>query len=93
MRGIAKRVVGFRPTGPKEACAELVERASQQGRVTLTRGSWNLAFLDEHEAFPDGDHDDVVDAVSQAFVWLEAGAVGPARASSVAERHLTVALR
>lgn len=94
LRGIAKRVVGFAPTGPKESRAELVERASQQGRVTLTRGNWNLAFLDEHEAFPDGDHDDIVDSVSQAFVWLEAGAAaGPAKVASVANRHLSIALR
>jgi predicted phage terminase large subunit-like protein len=38
--------------------------------VILVRGSWNECYLNEHEAFPDGPHDDIVDAASGAFLGL-----------------------
>jgi phage terminase large subunit-like protein len=38
-------------------------------------GAWNRAFLDEHEQFPVGTHDDQVDAASGAFNKL-AEAIG-----------------
>lgn len=37
------------------------------GRVRIVRGFWNDALLDELEAFPEGEHDDQVDALSGAF--------------------------
>jgi predicted phage terminase large subunit-like protein len=37
------------------------------GRVRLVRGAWNEAFVSELESFPDGDHDDQVDAFAGAF--------------------------
>lgn len=40
------------------------------GRFSVVRGEWNKAFFGELEAFPDGDHDDIVDALSGAFDWL-----------------------
>jgi predicted phage terminase large subunit-like protein len=36
------------------------------GRFRIVRGSWNAEFLDELEAFPDGPHDDIADAFSDA---------------------------
>jgi predicted phage terminase large subunit-like protein len=32
----------------------------------VVRGPWNREFLDEFEAFPQGPHDDIVDATSKA---------------------------
>jgi predicted phage terminase large subunit-like protein len=62
------------PTGPKQVRAQLVSSAAQQGRVSLVRGNWNVALLDELEEFtgtPLDRHDDQVDALSQAFAVLE----------------------
>ena len=35
-----------------------------EGRVHLVRGAWNDEFIDEAAAFPQGRHDDQIDAVS-----------------------------
>jgi len=40
------------------------------GRVKLVRGAWNLAYLQELEAFPDEHIKDQVDATSGAFTML-----------------------
>lgn len=42
--------------------------------VRVVRGPWNAAFFDELESFPEGGHDDMVDATSDGFNEL-AGAV------------------
>jgi predicted phage terminase large subunit-like protein len=39
----------------------------EHGLVKLVEGSWNQAFIDELCAFPNGVHDDQVDASSAAF--------------------------
>ena len=61
---------GIRTTGPKEERATPVSSAAEGGNVKLINGSWINAFLDEFEAFPQGMHDDQVDAVSGAFQQL-----------------------
>jgi predicted phage terminase large subunit-like protein len=38
--------------------------------VKLVRGAWNAALLDELTVFPQGKHDDQVDALSGAFAKL-----------------------
>jgi predicted phage terminase large subunit-like protein len=43
---------------------------SKFGRVKLVRGPWNLAYLQELEAFPDEHIKDQVDATSGAFAML-----------------------
>lgn len=48
----------------------------EAGNVSTLKGDWNEAYLDELEAFPDGTHDDMVDASSGAFNAI-AGAVDP----------------
>lgn len=37
------------------------------GKVSIVLGKWNRAFFEELMVFPDGSHDDQVDAVSIAF--------------------------
>lgn len=44
---------------------------SRYGDVILVRGDWNAAFLAEAQGFPDGSHDDMVDAVSRACLGLQ----------------------
>mgnify|MGYP000844095950 FL=1 len=43
---------------------------AEAGKVALVRGTWNAEALDELDAFPDGRHDDIVDAVSLGFLAL-----------------------
>jgi predicted phage terminase large subunit-like protein len=68
---LAGCVVNFSPeTGSKELRAEPMASQAQAGNVSLVRGSWNDAFLDELESFPVGRLKDRVDAASRAFAAL-----------------------
>ncbi len=63
--GFAAR--GARTTGAKESRADPFAAAAEAGNVHLLKGAWNRAFLEELAAFPNGAHDDQVDAASGAF--------------------------
>lgn len=65
------------PKGPKPVRARAVSGYVEAGDVHLVEASWTGAFLDETAAFPNGAHDDQVDAFSQALARL---ARGPATA-------------
>jgi len=69
---------GDRATGSKELRANPVSSAAEAGNFKLVKGAWINAFLDEAEAFPLGEHDDQVDAVSGACARL--AFAGPIRA-------------
>ncbi len=56
-----------RVTGGKEVRADPLAAQAEAGNVRLVRGAWNGDFLDELCAFPNGTHDDCVDAASGAF--------------------------
>ena len=43
---------------------------AESGKVALVRGNWVGAFLDEAVQFPNGQHDDQIDAVSGALPLL-----------------------
>ena len=45
----------------------------QAGGVDLVAGDWTAGFVDELDGFPDGAHDDRVDAASDAFAELQGG--------------------
>lgn len=67
-----KMLSGFRtrfvkPTGSKVTRAEGFSSQVEQGNVFLVKASWNDKMMTEHEQFPDGDHDDMVDANADAF--------------------------
>jgi predicted phage terminase large subunit-like protein len=70
---------GVPSTGSKEHRAAPLSAAAERGHVVLVRGDWSISdFLDEAEAFPWGEHDDQIDAVSGAVQKLRelvAGAV------------------
>jgi len=53
----------------KEYRARLASPSVEAGNVFLVRASWNRMFLDEIEAFPEGKHDDMVDAFTGAFFY------------------------
>lgn len=56
-----------KPTENKEVRARPVSSQSENKKILLLRGKWNEDFLKETENFPDGAHDDIVDAFSGAF--------------------------
>lgn len=58
---------GVKTSGPKTERASPVSSAAEAGNIFVVQAAWNGAFLDEVEAFPDGMHDDQVDALSGAF--------------------------
>jgi predicted phage terminase large subunit-like protein len=57
----------FPATKDKEARAKPASAQAQAGNIKLVCGRWNAQFLDELENFPEGAHDDQVDALSGAF--------------------------
>jgi predicted phage terminase large subunit-like protein len=60
-------------TGDKITRASPFRAQAEAGNVYLKRGPWNEAFLQELEIFPNGKHDDQVDAVATAFNELVTG--------------------
>ncbi len=58
---------GDRVTGSKVGRADPFSAAAEAGNVKLLEAPWNRAFLDELQAFPNGSHDDQVDAASGAL--------------------------
>jgi len=59
-------------TGSKEVRAEPLAAQVEVGNVALLKAPWNRDFIDELAAFPNGPHDDQVDAASGAFNKLTA---------------------
>lgn len=59
-----------RVTGDKLTRAQPFAAQCEAGNVKLVRGPWTAAFLDELTFFPNGKHDDQVDAIGGAFAKL-----------------------
>lgn len=70
---MGKEFRAIRPTGPKTERAKPLSSQAEGKNVLLLRGPWVQPFLDEAEMFPDGLHDDQVDAASGAFQVLGDG--------------------
>lgn len=54
-------------SGDKETRAEPFSSQVNAGNVYIVRGAWSSAFVEELRAFPNGAHDDQVDAAADAF--------------------------
>lgn len=81
---LGKKLLGYRvdsspETGSKATRAQPVASQCNIGNVSMVRAPWNRLLLDELAAFPSGNKDDQVDALSRAF----AGLVGSAYDSSM----------
>lgn len=66
-------VRGVRPLGDKVVRAKGLAAQAYAGNVKLVRGAWNDRFLSVLHSFPDGAHDDEVDAASGAYNELTGG--------------------
>lgn len=72
VQAIIRKLAGFsvradRVTGSKEERADPFAAQCEAGNVKLVKAAWNNAYLDELCSFPNGAHDDQVDASSGAF--------------------------
>ena len=56
-----------RPTGDKVTRASALSAQSEVGNVKVLTGEWNNKFIREMESFPEGKHDDIVDAAADSF--------------------------
>jgi predicted phage terminase large subunit-like protein len=63
-------------TGDKWTRAQGFAAQAAAGNVALVAGEWNDAFLEELASFPNGAHDDWVDAASSAFNKMSQGSTG-----------------
>lgn len=59
-----------RVSGSKETRADPFSAQVNAGNVRLVRGDWNRDFIEELRTFPNGKHDDIVDAASDAFTEM-----------------------
>jgi predicted phage terminase large subunit-like protein len=65
-------------TGSKRKRAMPYASQAEAGNIILVNsGPWIVPFVEEHEVFPDGAHDDQVDAASGAFDKLAGSRVEP----------------
>ena len=64
------RVIASTESGAKATRAMPVASQVNAGNVSVLRGEWNRAFMEEVEDFPGGAKDDQVDALSRAFGLL-----------------------
>ncbi len=67
----AYRVEATPETGSKLTRAGPVSAQVEAGELSLARGPWAAALLDEMRDFPHGRHDDQVDALARAHSMLE----------------------
>lgn len=82
IRGITRNLQGYavegvHPTGDKATRARPYAAMLGNGYARIIEAAWTQAFIDELSQFPDGAHDDCVDAASSAHEFLTGGA-GPA---------------
>lgn len=73
--GLTGHAVDAFNTKPQRA--EYAANIMENGLLTMVQGSWRPVFLAEHEAFPEGDHDDQVDGHAHAANWLRRYAAAP----------------
>lgn len=76
-----KLLTGFsleaeKATGPIEVRAGPFLAACEAGNVLMFEGDWNQTLRDELNAFPDGEHDDIVVALALAYNKLVKGLYG-----------------
>lgn len=84
---LTRKLAGFTvhsspESGDKVTRAEPLASQINVGNVLITEGPWAKALRDEMALFPNGKHDDQIDALSRAFALL----IGGGEPSPVASR-------
>jgi predicted phage terminase large subunit-like protein len=78
VRHIIRALMGFpcyssSPSGSKVARATPVAAYAEGLGFKMRKAEWNGVLLDQLQVFPQGKHDDMVDALSGAFAQLSGG--------------------
>lgn len=60
----------FKPSSDKITRASPVSAQAEARNIKIVQGAWNEDIIKELENFPEGSHDDIVDALSGAFSML-----------------------
>lgn len=84
LRSVVSGIVGVTPVDSKEARAHAVSAMIEAGQVHVPDPAlhpWVGDFVDECASFPNGSHDDQVDAASQALERLRVSKVESMKAS------------
>jgi len=68
---------GYRPTGSKYERIKPLASQAQAGNVVLVNGRWINKFFEEAELFPDGAHDDIIDACATGLEVLAGPLIRP----------------
>ncbi len=63
----------YQPDRDKIARAYAVSAMLESGQIYYPDRKWAQNVIDECAAFPSGDNDDIVDTVTQAWLWLRNG--------------------
>ncbi len=71
MRGYSVFGINPRTGGAKEIRAQPFSAAAEAGMILVARANWNPAFFDELVTWPKGATLDQVDAVAQAYNFLD----------------------
>lgn len=66
-----RNLKAYKPSGPKESRIAIVSSHAEAHNLKLVQGDWIRDFLDEAELFPEGTHDDQLDAVAGAISMLQ----------------------
>jgi predicted phage terminase large subunit-like protein len=66
-------VRGWRPRGSKQERADVLAGAFENGLVSFVKFELAGMMQEEMKSFPLGDYCDLVDAASQAYLWLTHG--------------------
>lgn len=69
-------LIPVEPHGGKEARANAVSPLIEAGNIHLPQTRWADDLIEEAAAFPNGTHDDQVDALTQALNWLYTAPTG-----------------
>lgn len=70
---------GIRSTGNKMERARPFAARVANRKVFVLKREWTKKWADQHHRFPAVEHDDMVDATSGAWNWLDANAIGAPR--------------
>jgi predicted phage terminase large subunit-like protein len=70
------RVTSSPESGDKITRAEPAAAQVNVGNVSMLKAPWNIDLINEMRMFPNGKHDDIIDALSRAFMELMTGSPG-----------------